>query len=816
MGDQPVTRTEFGSLNTAAKALLDQMLTLAAKIGNINNNNHNYNNRNNHNRRCEPIRVRGRNNQIRRCEPIRFHDGNNRINSDLCSIEDFIAHDVIDINDIENNVDLMVLGEISRNHGKGEALETIHEGYGDQQVVPGMEKDGTISEDSIGVPRETLTKVPRKTLTNLHVDHLLQRSSTLPSSSNSHATGVHSLSGGVNKVSSLEAKAHQQETALRIICCNDRIGGDIGRSGNMIRVPQSETGVTISVGPSVAECEDRLITTASESPELRYSSPPSSAHVFDPGPHLFLHDRSVNFTTVMEYDEIMTKIAASYTCSVNWIKEVDYISPDCFMYLVEWLLLLTSCWKGFIHSTKSSFIEWLICQDANSLSNFSFMSDELDNAHDFIANILRECSLHLSSGSGKYLQLLGNLLGKRHITNQLQLEFCNVLQEGKKHLGLEVFAKAFKVIGNPLIIAKLRNNSRKIMCLDAILSGCSAGGLTTILHYDGFRALFPNETRVKCVSGAGYFVNVNDISGDHYIEDYFGQVVVTHGSEKSLPSSCTSMLSPRLCFFPQYMASNIQTPSGMELAENEYILHVEGAASSQRVVRHIGSTSWLGRLTLTNYSLYFQASGVIKYEDAVKIDLSKDVEQTVKPAATSPSGAQLFDKAIVIESTDLSEGFVLKFPELTSSTRCDHWLALIRKGGYVLEELPDSLTKVNCGQPSSILKSMYLAGPVVSNSMVEEVSQVDKSVNVRDDSPSLESAIKQSREEEKKVLITKATNEERKKELEEVKMNIEKTTNEEGGLLLIGGHDMHEISLSKRELGSSSSKVEETDAGGFY
>ena len=69
MGDQPVTRAEFDSLNTAAKALLDQMVALTAKIDNINtnnrnNNNHNYNNRNNQNRRCEPIRVRGENNRI--------------------------------------------------------------------------------------------------------------------------------------------------------------------------------------------------------------------------------------------------------------------------------------------------------------------------------------------------------------------------------------------------------------------------------------------------------------------------------------------------------------------------------------------------------------------------------------------------------------------------------------------------------------------------------------------------------------------------------------------------------------------------------
>lgn len=60
-----------------------------------------------------------------------------------------------------------------------------------------------------------------------------------------------------------------------------------------------------------------------------------------------------------------------------------------------------------------------------------------------------------------------------------------------------------------------------------------------------------------------------------------------------------------------------------------------------------------GRLTLTNYALYFEASGVIQYDDAIKIDLSKDIEQSVKPVATGPWGAQLFDKAIVCDSTDL-------------------------------------------------------------------------------------------------------------------------------------------------------------------
>ena len=42
----------------------------------------------------------------------------------------------------------------------------------------------------------------------------------------------------------------------------------------------------------------------------------------------------------------------------------------------------------------------------------------------------------------------------------------------------------------------------------ALLSGCSAGGLASILHCDEFRDLFPKTTRVKCLSDAGLFLDV--------------------------------------------------------------------------------------------------------------------------------------------------------------------------------------------------------------------------------------------------------------------------------------------------------------------
>ncbi|CDY66822.1 BnaC08g49250D, partial [Brassica napus] len=120
----------------------------------------------------------------------------------------------------------------------------------------------------------------------------------------------------------------------------------------------------------------------------------------------------------------------------------------------------------------------------------------------------------------------------------------------------------------------------------------------------------------------------------------------------------------------KYLQKQTKT-RGVDLADDEIILHVEGTMASQRVVRHIKETSWPGRLTLTNYGLYFEAAGIINYEDALKIDLTKDGASYVKPNSTGPWGAPLFDKAIVY----YEEGIVLEFPEMTSSTRRDHSLA---------------------------------------------------------------------------------------------------------------------------------------------
>lgn len=120
-----------------------------------------------------------------------------------------------------------------------------------------------------------LEAVSRETLPDLHVEQLSQRNSllptfpsssiNLPSSSISYISGVRPLSLESDRVPTLDRKHQQQEVVFKIICPNDRVGGVIGKGGSIVRALQNETGATVSVGTSLPESEERLITiTASE------------------------------------------------------------------------------------------------------------------------------------------------------------------------------------------------------------------------------------------------------------------------------------------------------------------------------------------------------------------------------------------------------------------------------------------------------------------------------------------------------------------------------------------------------------------------
>lgn len=94
----------------------------------------------------------------------------------------------------------------------------------------------------------------------------------------------------------------------------------------------------------------------------------------------------------------------------------------------------------------------------------------------------------------------------------------------------------------------------------ALLSGCSAGGLASILHCDEFGDLFPKTTKVKCLSDAGMFLDATDVAGYHTLRNMYAGVVKIQGVQKNLPSTCTSGKDPTSCFFPQNLVANIKTP----------------------------------------------------------------------------------------------------------------------------------------------------------------------------------------------------------------------------------------------------------------
>ncbi|KAG7635313.1 Pectinacetylesterase/NOTUM [Arabidopsis suecica] len=89
----------------------------------------------------------------------------------------------------------------------------------------------------------------------------------------------------------------------------------------------------------------------------------------------------------------------------------------------------------------------------------------------------------------------------------------------------------------------------------ALLSGCSAGGLASILHCDEFRELLPSSTKVKCLSDAGMFLDSVDVSGGHSLRNMFQGVVTVQNLQKDLSSTCTNHLDPT-----SNLVSDIKTP----------------------------------------------------------------------------------------------------------------------------------------------------------------------------------------------------------------------------------------------------------------
>lgn len=106
-------------------------------------------------------------------------------------------------------------------------------------------------------------------------DHFSHRSSFLsptPTSSLDYVPRGRPFPTPTEKISSPDPKTTQHEIMFRLLCSNDKVGGVIGKGGTIVKALQNDTGASISVGASVAESEERVITISSlENPDSRYS-----------------------------------------------------------------------------------------------------------------------------------------------------------------------------------------------------------------------------------------------------------------------------------------------------------------------------------------------------------------------------------------------------------------------------------------------------------------------------------------------------------------------------------------------------------------
>ncbi|GAB4833805.1 hypothetical protein Ancab_032054 [Ancistrocladus abbreviatus] len=94
----------------------------------------------------------------------------------------------------------------------------------------------------------------------------------------------------------------------------------------------------------------------------------------------------------------------------------------------------------------------------------------------------------------------------------------------------------------------------------ALLSGCSAGGLATMIHCDEFGEIFPKDTLVKCLADGSFFLDEKDVSGAFTMRKLYQNVVHLQGVAKSLPKECVSKMEPSECLFPRELTKSIKTP----------------------------------------------------------------------------------------------------------------------------------------------------------------------------------------------------------------------------------------------------------------
>ncbi|KAJ0433422.1 putative TPR and ankyrin repeat-containing protein [Helianthus annuus] len=186
------------------------------------------------------------------------------------------------------------------------------------------------------------------------------------------------------------------------------------------------------------------------------------------------------------------------TYSAGWQEGNDCMSPACFLYVMDRLLILSFCFRGYVFTTRSSCVEWLSYGECGMGSNGGSATslDTMKNIHHSLASMVIKMlnspyelmewlrrsneseSLYpililrltvllslICANSELHYDHLYDQLGRGCIISSLPSEFSVTLINGmKEDRLLEAVAVACKMIDNPLVIVSAKEDFPKVPC----------------------------------------------------------------------------------------------------------------------------------------------------------------------------------------------------------------------------------------------------------------------------------------------------------------------------------------------------------------